>query len=58
LLPQIPQLALSVCLLTQVPLHRDEPAVQAHVPLWQVWPPVHAPQTVPEVPHIEVVWLL
>ena len=55
--PQAPQLALSVCMLTHAPLHTDCPSGQAHWPFWHVLPLVQAKHVVPAVPHIASVWL-
>jgi hypothetical protein len=55
--PQAPQLLLSVCSSTHMPPHTDIPDGQAHWPLWQVLPPVQVPQLAPAVPQIENVWL-
>jgi hypothetical protein len=54
---QAPQLLMSVCSLTHVLLHKDHPNGQAHVPLWQVWPPVQTTHVAPAVPHVESAWL-
>ena len=44
----MPQLLLSVWVLTQAPLHDVCPAAHLHAPAWHVWPPLqatpHAPQ--------------
>jgi hypothetical protein len=54
---QPPQLAVSVCSLTHVPLHTDCPNAQEHWPLWQVPPTGQALHKTPAVPQVEFVWL-
>ena len=42
-LPQVPQLRASVCVLTHAPPHVASPApVHAHAPDTHTWPPLHA----------------
>ena len=57
MVPQPPQLLLSVCSLTHTPLHTDCPNGQTHWPLWQVPPTAQGPHRAPAVPQVEFVWL-
>jgi hypothetical protein len=54
--PQVPQLAPSVCLSTQAFPHKDSVEGQAQWPLWQVIVPEQGPQAVPALPHDVFVW--
>lgn len=49
LLPHVPQLLLSVCRLTQVPLQASWPVGQTHFPLIQLPP---AGQMLPQAPQL------
>jgi len=47
--PQVPQLLLSLAVVTQLPLQKVRPEGQVHMPLVQLRPPEH---TVPQVPQL------